>query len=182
MAPDRPLADKMTKVSADRRVAKTRESLITAFRDLVLERGYARVSALAIIERANVGRSTFYEHFENKDDLFRASLAAPLSLLASAVLPGADLRGIAAIVEHFAENRRFALTILNGPTRTLATHTLAEQIEALLPKSNATTVAALAGAQIEMVCAWLVATKPGSAKALAASLRDASRALVVTLA
>ncbi len=53
----------------DRRVARSRQALSKAFVSLLMEKGYARVSIRDIVERANVGRSTFYEHFENKEQL-----------------------------------------------------------------------------------------------------------------
>lgn len=168
-------------MSGDRRISKTRERLVAAFRELILERGYSRVSAFAIAQHANVGRSTFYEHFENKDDLFRTSLSEPLAVLASAVGLNAEVKNIATILEHFAANRCFALTVLNGPTRTLAARALSEQIERLLPSSNEIAAATISGAQLGMLCRWLEKPKPGNAMALAAALKKSSRALKLSL-
>lgn len=53
----------------DRRVQKTRQLLSDALVSLVLEKGYDEVSIQDIIDRANVGRSTFYSHYENKEQL-----------------------------------------------------------------------------------------------------------------
>jgi AcrR family transcriptional regulator len=54
---------------ADRRVRKTRTSLIEAFLGLVVERGYEHVTVQDILDRADVGRSTFYAHFRDKEAL-----------------------------------------------------------------------------------------------------------------
>ncbi|KYF89640.1 TetR family transcriptional regulator [Sorangium cellulosum] len=54
---------------ADRRVQKTRKLLSDALVSLILEKGYDEVSIQDIIDRANVGRSTFYSHYENKEQL-----------------------------------------------------------------------------------------------------------------
>lgn len=54
---------------ADRRVQKTRKLLSDALVALILEKGYDEVSIQDIIDRANVGRSTFYSHYENKEQL-----------------------------------------------------------------------------------------------------------------
>lgn len=53
----------------DRRVLRTRELLRGSLFALIKERGYDALSVQEIIDRANVGRATFYAHFNNKDDL-----------------------------------------------------------------------------------------------------------------
>lgn len=53
----------------DRRVQRTKRTLREALIALILEKGYDQVTVQHIIDRADVGRSTFYSHFENKDKL-----------------------------------------------------------------------------------------------------------------
>ncbi|MBE0690875.1 MAG: TetR/AcrR family transcriptional regulator [Anaerolineae bacterium] len=53
----------------DRRVQRTRNLLKTALMQLVDEKGYDAVTIQAIVERANLGRTTFYSHYQSKDDL-----------------------------------------------------------------------------------------------------------------
>ncbi|WP_437957251.1 TetR/AcrR family transcriptional regulator [Sorangium sp. So ce119] len=53
----------------DRRVQKSRKLLSDALVSLILEKGYDDVTIQDIIDRANVGRSTFYAHYENKEQL-----------------------------------------------------------------------------------------------------------------
>jgi len=67
----------------DRRVERTRQLIRAAFRSLLEEKGYETLTVQDIIDRANVGRATFYAHFDNKEELFasgfdelRASLKA----------------------------------------------------------------------------------------------------------
>ncbi|MBU4225819.1 MAG: TetR/AcrR family transcriptional regulator, partial [Chloroflexi bacterium] len=38
--------------------------------ELILEKGFEAVTVQDVIDRANVGRSTFYAHFQDKEDLF----------------------------------------------------------------------------------------------------------------
>lgn len=55
----------------DRRQRKTREVIFTAFTELLPEKNYAQITVGEIIERADVGRATFYSHFETKDFLLK---------------------------------------------------------------------------------------------------------------
>ncbi|NJD91410.1 MAG: TetR/AcrR family transcriptional regulator [Geobacter sp.] len=54
----------------DRRVERTRMLLHEALMALILEKGYESVTVQDILDRANLGRSTFYCHYRDKDDLF----------------------------------------------------------------------------------------------------------------
>jgi hypothetical protein len=51
------------------RTQKTKKFLAEALKELILEKGYDSVTIQDIIDRANVGRSTFYAHYENKEQL-----------------------------------------------------------------------------------------------------------------
>jgi AcrR family transcriptional regulator len=57
----------------DRRIRRTRRGLHEALITLILERGYDRVTVQDILDRADIGRSTFYAHFRDKDALLLAS-------------------------------------------------------------------------------------------------------------
>ena len=53
----------------DRRVQKTQNLLRGALISLIAEKSYDSIVVKEILDRANVGRSTFYMHFQDKDDL-----------------------------------------------------------------------------------------------------------------
>jgi AcrR family transcriptional regulator len=57
----------------DRRVRRTRRIIGDAFAALILEKGYARVTVQDILDRADVGRSTFYAHYRDKESLLTAA-------------------------------------------------------------------------------------------------------------
>lgn len=59
---------------ADRRIERTRGALRHALIALILEQGYETVTIQAIIDRANVGRSTFYAHYLDKQQLLLDTL------------------------------------------------------------------------------------------------------------
>src|SRR5687767_3562998 len=62
------------KVSGDRRVRRTRRLVQQALVELILEKGYDAVTVTDIIDRADVGRSTFYAHFTDKQDVLFSNL------------------------------------------------------------------------------------------------------------
>lgn len=55
----------------DRRQKKTREAIFAAFIELLSKKDFSQITASEIIERADVGRATFYSHFETKDFLLK---------------------------------------------------------------------------------------------------------------
>lgn len=71
----------------DRRVLRSRQALIEAFRALLEEKAFSEISVYQISERADLNRGTFYAHFSDKYELleqlireqFRAYLDKGLS-------------------------------------------------------------------------------------------------------
>ncbi len=58
----------------DRRIRRTRQALQGALVTLMAEKGYEAVTVQDVIDRADVGRSTFYAHYSDKSDLLQDSL------------------------------------------------------------------------------------------------------------
>ena len=63
----------------DRRVERTRESLQKALMELIAERGYDSITIQEIVDRADLGRTTFYLHYNSKDELFMSCHEAIIS-------------------------------------------------------------------------------------------------------
>ena len=99
----------------DRRATRTRRALLNAFVGLILERRYDEISVAAIIARADVGRSTFYEHFRGKDDLLHESMNWLLVMIADAAGPAPNPDQLAFAVAHFWQNRRLARVVFSPP-------------------------------------------------------------------
>lgn len=62
----------MSIVILDRRVQRTRQLLKDALIALITEKGFDLITIQELLDKANVGRSTFYLHYENKNDLLHA--------------------------------------------------------------------------------------------------------------
>lgn len=56
----------------ERRRKKTRQAILAAFQELLGKKRYENIMVKDLIAEADVGRSTFYTHFETKDLLLRA--------------------------------------------------------------------------------------------------------------
>jgi AcrR family transcriptional regulator len=98
----------------DRRVRRTRALLLGALLSLVQEKGYDRITIQDILDKADVGRSTFYAHYRDKDDLLRsgfedirASLVAEVNAGERAIGRKVEfLRPILAVFQHVEGHRQ----------------------------------------------------------------------------
>ncbi len=64
----------MSAAPQDRRVQKTRHALREALASLIAEKPYDEIAVKEVLDRANVGRSTFYMHFRDKDELLLSGI------------------------------------------------------------------------------------------------------------
>jgi AcrR family transcriptional regulator len=173
----------------DKRVERTRLALRNAFFELVLSQPYSRIKIADIITMADVGRSTFYEHYKNKDDLLYASLYWPMTVLASAMLPPGKVLDVQGILEHFWKNRSFARPILTGSTRKhvnrCLSQILVEQLHNISsPSQNryvpvSAIAQALAATQLSLLSDWLTGVYATTPDKLAQQLMLISRAIAI---
>ena len=96
----------------DRRVQKTQALLRKALVSLMHEKPYDAIAVTEILERADVGRSTFYTHFRDKDELLTSGIHDMLRSVQSAAPPSLAkgpervIRFSRAIFEYHREHRR----------------------------------------------------------------------------
>src|SRR5262249_48157020 len=90
----------------DRRIQRTRRTLHEALLALIRERGWDAVTVQDVCARADVGRSTFYVHFADKEELLLSGFAELRQSLRSHLADGRRKRlGFTfALLEHAEEH------------------------------------------------------------------------------
>jgi AcrR family transcriptional regulator len=89
--------------NTDLRIRRTRERLGAALIALIQEKAMDEVTVREVLDRAKVGRSTFYVHYQNKDDLFLSQLEEGLQMWSN--IPSTrqeKSRRVAPVAEFFA--------------------------------------------------------------------------------
>ena len=177
---------------ADQRTARTRRALLEAFFTLAMERRYEDIQVNDIIDRAGVGRSTFYEHFSGKNALLVTSLNGPFGTLADATQETGDVRKLTALLMHFRANRALARSILTGPLRPRTLGVLTRLIERRLTTHRGRrgrslmVPARLAAVQLAEglmapISAWINGESNCPAEVLALALHRTSTAIITAL-
>ena len=111
------------KTNSDRRVKRTRRLLHSALMSLVIQKKYELITVQEILDQADIGRSTFYMHFRDKDDLLFSGFEYLEAFLESAqdisakthAQPYARIIGFSrAMFEHAQEYRRVNRALLGS--------------------------------------------------------------------
>lgn len=113
----------LKKNSADRRTQKTRNALQQALISLMFEKSYDAILIQEILERANVGRSTFYTHFRDKNELLLDGLRGLHEFLhnaqmATSVASGKRYERVIgfslAMFEHVHDHKKLHRSLVGG--------------------------------------------------------------------
>jgi AcrR family transcriptional regulator len=162
-----------SKRKLDRRVQRTRDQLGDALVALMQEKPFDAITVQDVLARAGVGRSTFYAHFRDKDDLFLSDADEFLEAIATALSKSKDAsERVAPVREFFAhvgEARWLYLSLIESGKihdfLELAQGHFARGIEqrlselprsrAIDSKSRAALAHALTGALLALLTWWL---------------------------
>src|SRR5687768_11980742 len=99
------------KKAEDRRVTRTRHALGTALVELMVARRFDDISVQQVLDRAQVGRATFYAHFRNKHDLLLSDAERFFGSLAQRFMENAGtsmrVAPVAELFSHVSEYHHF---------------------------------------------------------------------------
>ncbi|MBE6981172.1 MAG: TetR/AcrR family transcriptional regulator [Ruminococcaceae bacterium] len=123
----------------DRRQKKTRNAIFRSFIDLLSERNFQAITVEQIIAGADVGRATFYAHFETKDALLRALSQELFDHVAQAGAEAGQLFSCQApdspflhLVQHLQKNDNQILRLLSGQNEPLFAQSFREGLKRLV--------------------------------------------------
>lgn len=179
-----------------RRRMQTRQQLIRAAVELVLEKGYAAVSIQDITDRADLGRGTFYIHFKDKEDVLWSAIQDGLRETENAahrqfkgdLPPKLEYYGYLNIFKHAERNQALYRVMLGEQGSAILTArvqtSLAAEFErdlAVLPQTlyagfdvpAKILVQIVTGAIVQLVCWWLETPNNYTAEQMAGMLYQA---------
>lgn len=81
----------MVNKKVDRRIMRTRQSLKDAYISLINEKEFSAISITDIVNRSNLNRSTFYAHFQDKEDLLSSMINELIDGTINSMLTTSDI-------------------------------------------------------------------------------------------
>ncbi|HEV2473863.1 MAG TPA: TetR/AcrR family transcriptional regulator [Chthonomonadales bacterium] len=179
----------------DRRAERTREALRKAFIELVSERGYDATTIQLLADRANVARTTFYLHYQSKQELFmdchdNIVCRLPRTSISQTLLSGSPPPGMVAAFEHLAAAGDLIRAILRSKEGALIVRmlhdwkrrTIEAQLQAALAEESAVPVDLLAnylaGAHMGLTREWLEKRVKATPVQMARTLHRLHRAAI----
>lgn len=157
---------------------------MSAFTSQVFAGGFESVTIRGLLEDADVARSTFYEHFSNKEDVLRACMNRFFAIIADCVLNDSTPSELTKVLAHLWEKRRLTDAIFSGQARVVLARNLIDLVESrlrTLTAADAALPARLAATQIAegqmaLVESWMRGRGFCTVKQLADGLHRTSRA------
>src|SRR5579864_7522875 len=155
----------------DRRVVRTRDTLGDALVALMREKNFEKITVQEVLDRSGVGRSTFYVHYRDKDDLFLSDVEDFFENCSTALTrQGASPKRLLPVKEFFTHVREarefYAALVRSGKVsdvHTLGRGFFARSIEERLqlagqkiePAQRAAQANALAGSFFSLLDWWV---------------------------
>jgi AcrR family transcriptional regulator len=167
----RPQPKSQSKKKTDRRILRTRDALGDALVALMHEKNFDDITVQHVLDRAGVGRATFYAHYRDKEDLFMSDVEEFFTMAASVLKRhNANTKRLAPIKElfsHLRDVREFYLALVaSGKAndvrelgRGIFARSIDERLEAagvpMDPLQRSAQAHALAGSMFSLLDWWM---------------------------
>src|SRR5215467_10963813 len=106
------------KKKTDARVRRTRDALGDALVALMQEKPFDTITVQDVLDRAKVGRSTFYSHYSDKDDLLMSDAEEFFELIATALSVHGDKSDrvfpVQEFFAHIIEAKQFVEALMSS--------------------------------------------------------------------
>lgn len=188
----------MADEKSDRRVQRTRQLLKGALVHLIKERGYDAITIQDITDQANVGRTTFYLHYDSKEALLLDHHADVkehfklISLSREQLLSDEPLHEVVAFLRLLMENRNMYFAIRAAKDADLIVRGIREQMTNQLQASLYDIFAEqppklpvevlteyIVGAQLSLINWWMSNRTPYLPEQLAQMLHQLQRSVLL---
>lgn len=159
----------------DRRQQKTRAAVFAAFGRLLEKKNYGKITVQEIIDEANVGRTTFYTHFETKDYLLKELCSELFGHIIASAVDYTHTHGTQGnvpksvfwhLLQHLSENEMNILGLLSCESSEIFLRYFKDSLNGLMEMefkeqiSNSTLpsdflINHISGSFVEMVLWWI---------------------------
>jgi AcrR family transcriptional regulator len=157
----------------DRRIQRTRDTLREALMQLMVEYGWDAIDVRTLCKWANIGRSTFYQHYPNKEELLKANFAGLRDALMAQAQAGPAQPGKLAFVSGLVAHVHEAQEVFRALLGRRSGHYVQDRFRELLielVQAGTTSKARnwqataqahyLGGALCELLAWWLGSNRP----------------------
>ena len=163
----------------DRRSQRTRHLVLSAMMDLMAEKSYDAITVQDLLDRANIGRSTFYSHYFDKEDVLTALAEQMLEMLSQQFSQrdaGQEIFPSLELFQHAHQHQQRFRAMLRGHAREVVWDAAQASLRSTIEQRLATTFATkhppsvplpvlaeyLAGAFLNLLKWWLETETPYS--------------------
>jgi AcrR family transcriptional regulator len=167
----------MKREKQDRRSLRTRRLVSDAMLALMREKRYNAITVQDLLDRAGIGRSTFYAHYFDKEDALASVVEQMLESFRQGFAQGESGQALIpslALFRHAYEQRRFFQTMVAGQlgerlwasAQGLLSHSIEQTLAAARPAGMPTAIPSevvshyLTGAFLSLFRWWLEADIP----------------------
>ncbi|HIU16000.1 MAG TPA: TetR/AcrR family transcriptional regulator [Candidatus Ventricola intestinavium] len=161
----------------DRRQKKTRAAIFAAFSALLAEKSYSKITVQEILDTADIGRTTFYAHFETKDDLLKELCRELFEHIIRSTVDSTHTHGLETdggapqsvflhLLQHLQENDNNILGLLSGENNEIFLRCFKDSLNGLIQSQVASLkrnqeiprdflINHISGSFVEMVLWWI---------------------------